>query len=626
MYSYATYTGNGVLTQFTIPCPYLAQAHIHVYVAGVETTDFTINTGTNKVVLEEAPANAVAVKVQRITPRTEAGRVVDFASGAGIPVEDLDNSALQSLYIQQESFDEQALVEERVAEVEEKTDAVDAAVTASQAAAATATTKAAEALASANQAQGFAESIDPESFEPALNKRIPTPTVLAAPARGAVLPGFFKYLKSYRADLAPVIKTVGLGSSVSNGAALLNPTVDAPLPFFTTTLNTYLNRVPIYTLEAHNYGVDGSTVINGVSTAYPAAVAAGHPGKIVLLAYGMNDGQTAQYNAGQTYEGAYTQLAALIDAIVAQGAEAVICTTPHPHTVRNGFAMPGGIAQSYPTAVASPVDDEDLIPPADESVLNIDWQGQSIEVSYRHYRVNEAFRAVAREKGCALIDVERYWFDAVAEYGQDALYDPLELVHPNLFGHQKSYHLAIADFIKTVFDSRNVEIPQVASVAGRFGDVTLAQADINGLKTTSTPAFAGVSINAYASNSFVTGNTFSYVSNFYDGGLGRDVISYGLNYNRRTATVTAPGQTTADLRMEVGSAGVTKVVIGVGLAGAVPTDTVTITPGYHEVAGFSNATGFESLNSAGGIILKAPDGGRWRVLVDNAGALSVVAA
>lgn len=108
-YSYANYTGNGVASQYLIPCPYLAQSHIHVFVAGVELTlgvDFTIDTGTNKVVLSVAPANAALVNVRRITPRATSERTVDFASGAGLKEEDLDNSALQSLYIQQELLDD----------------------------------------------------------------------------------------------------------------------------------------------------------------------------------------------------------------------------------------------------------------------------------------------------------------------------------------------------------------------------------------------------------------------------------------------------------------------------------------------------------------------------------------
>lgn len=110
-YSYVNYTGDGSTTQFTIDIDgYLTPAHIHVYLDDVEKdagVDYTIDSGTNKVVFTGAPASGVNITIRRITPRTVDGRVVDFSAGAGLQEEDLDNSALQSLFINQEILDDQ---------------------------------------------------------------------------------------------------------------------------------------------------------------------------------------------------------------------------------------------------------------------------------------------------------------------------------------------------------------------------------------------------------------------------------------------------------------------------------------------------------------------------------------
>lgn len=106
--SYANYTGDGVTTQYTIPCEYLAQSHLDIKVAGVTQTlgvNYTINTGTNKVVFSVAPTNGATILVRRLTPKATASRVVDFSSGAGLTEENLDTAALAALYIEQELSD-----------------------------------------------------------------------------------------------------------------------------------------------------------------------------------------------------------------------------------------------------------------------------------------------------------------------------------------------------------------------------------------------------------------------------------------------------------------------------------------------------------------------------------------
>ena len=93
-----------------------------------------------------------------------------------------------------------------------------------------------------------------------------------------------------------------------------------------------------------------------------------------------------------------------------------------------------------------------MIPPASTSSITGGFvgDGSSITVSHRSLRVNQAMRQAATDAGVPLIDVERYWFKAVATYGEAALFDAGETVHPNLLGHQQSYWLAIDEFLESM--------------------------------------------------------------------------------------------------------------------------------------------------------------------------------
>jgi len=85
---------------------YLSTSHLKIYINGalygggyvLDDTAKTITLGT------AAPA-AATVLIQRETPKTVAGRVVDFADGSVLTAADLDNANLQNLYIAQEAAD-----------------------------------------------------------------------------------------------------------------------------------------------------------------------------------------------------------------------------------------------------------------------------------------------------------------------------------------------------------------------------------------------------------------------------------------------------------------------------------------------------------------------------------------
>ena len=284
--------------------------------------------------------------------------------------------------------------------------------------------------------------------------RSPMPPV----SLGAAMPRFARRMSQYKYGLGGTfgdIEIMGLGSSVSNGATLANPTVDAPLYHFTTRLAARIDPAGIYTFTPDQRSVGGSAIVQanssgGTAGYFTDAINAGAAPKAVLIAYGMNDFQPSLFNSGQTFPGAARYLRELVRKIKRAGADVIIMTTPHPHTGRQAYSLPESINQAYPEVIAKPVAAEDMTPPASESVVAYLHDGVSIGVDVRFLRGNEMFRQVAFEEGCALIDVEPFWFDALASIGVDNLYDAGESVHPNLTGHSASYHRAIDMFVDSL--------------------------------------------------------------------------------------------------------------------------------------------------------------------------------
>lgn len=87
---------------FAFSIPYLSRDHIHVFVNGQNTEDFSFLL--SQVVRLDTPASADdVIRVRRVTPIAEA--IVDYADGSLLGEEDLDATALQSLYIAQELSD-----------------------------------------------------------------------------------------------------------------------------------------------------------------------------------------------------------------------------------------------------------------------------------------------------------------------------------------------------------------------------------------------------------------------------------------------------------------------------------------------------------------------------------------
>lgn len=275
----------------------------------------------------------------------------------------------------------------------------------------------------------------------------------------ASLPRFFDKWRAYRHDLQAPLKIVGFGSSVGVGATLPDAATQAPVKFFTGVFKAKVDPGSLFNIVSSNQSVNGSTV-NDFPAAWAASLAAGDIPDLAFFAYGMNDGAVATYNNGQTFPGFYTAFRNAILTAKAAGADVVICTTPHPAVVTYAgslYFMPPGIAQIYPTEVAATPTPEQLQPPASLSNVTADFLGNGVPITlaHRHLRVNQAMRDLASEFGCVLLDVERYWAEAIQKYqistgsatdAESTLFNASEVVHPNLLGHQLSYHKAATDF------------------------------------------------------------------------------------------------------------------------------------------------------------------------------------
>jgi len=100
-YSTVTHIGNGSITNFSVPFPYLSKEDISVKNNGVDASYSWVNDSLISQAV--APAAGVEVTITRSTPKTEPS--VAIPDGAILTGEMLRGQALQTLYIAQELFD-----------------------------------------------------------------------------------------------------------------------------------------------------------------------------------------------------------------------------------------------------------------------------------------------------------------------------------------------------------------------------------------------------------------------------------------------------------------------------------------------------------------------------------------
>jgi hypothetical protein len=100
-----TYTFGAGTGSLTGGLKFLSTDHVTVKVNGTSTS-FTSPTGHGTFTITGmVPVGGESIVVSRVTPATEAGRVVNFEDLSHVRQSDLDNSSLQLLYLAQEGLD-----------------------------------------------------------------------------------------------------------------------------------------------------------------------------------------------------------------------------------------------------------------------------------------------------------------------------------------------------------------------------------------------------------------------------------------------------------------------------------------------------------------------------------------
>ena len=99
------YTGNGTLTNYTIPFTYRTASDVVVTVAGTVlnlTTHYSFPSAST-ISFVTAPASGAAIVLRRNT--SQDARIVDYAAGSVLKESDLDNDSIQGFNMAQEAID-----------------------------------------------------------------------------------------------------------------------------------------------------------------------------------------------------------------------------------------------------------------------------------------------------------------------------------------------------------------------------------------------------------------------------------------------------------------------------------------------------------------------------------------
>lgn len=251
------------------------------------------------------------------------------------------------------------------------------------------------------------------------------------------------------------LRIASVGSSVGNAAACFQPQQVCPLASLSRQLknalaaNGYANDI-----QTINRCVDGSVMIQQyqkladlvmpVDPAFPNRE--GQQIDAVLVVSGMNDGQTGNWNAGQTFTLFQSKLQEIFTLANTYGFDVLIATTPHPVLYQSGWSLPVGYPVNYPP----PPNDGVAYPLPADSIVLFDVPGRPgkrVWGSYRHEECNKAMRLAASNRGGVLIDAGAAYFKLVDDFGEAAAYTYPEKVHPNEWAHRMTYGKAIAKVI-----------------------------------------------------------------------------------------------------------------------------------------------------------------------------------
>jgi len=97
-----SYTGDGSSNDWTVTFGYLKKSHVKLFVAGIEDPTFTWIDGAS-IAATSVPGSGAEVLITRTTPRDEL--VYEIPNSGTYKGADLNNQALQALYIAAEGYD-----------------------------------------------------------------------------------------------------------------------------------------------------------------------------------------------------------------------------------------------------------------------------------------------------------------------------------------------------------------------------------------------------------------------------------------------------------------------------------------------------------------------------------------
>lgn len=351
----------------------------------------------------------------------------------------------------------------------------------------------------------------------------------------ALFPRLMAKLSAYRHGVAGYqseYRIWGFGSSVGNGATIGgNDSAFTPVAKFFEYLNNTVNRSGLYPFTLSNKSVDGSSINDFLLRDWAAATSGGIYPDLAVFAYGMNDFPTALYNAGASFgeNGFKERLRRAIRTVKEAGGDVVLMTSPHPHLGRFNWSMPSQVPQIWPSSSPAPVSDANIIPSAANSTVDIQWKGKTIKLAVRFLRGNDAMRQVAVEEECVLLDAEKFWMDALAKYGEDALFDDGQIVHPNYLGHASSYQSASKLFFDAM-DNNGLILP----APNRNPTLT-----VGGTALYPNPATADVDLMAIGTRQLAHARRDKFSRILEQ--LSQDGIATSYSYTSQEPTVSSPG-------------------------------------------------------------------------------------
>lgn len=278
---------------------------------------------------------------------------------------------------------------------------------------------------------------------------------------------------------AVVVTSVGAGGSVT-GIKISNypgTLTDADSNTDTTCVNVpgtgfaTINGPPANAAISEQTGTGSGLTVN--------VTALGYKPTVVLMQYQMNDAGPLEYNSGQTVGGYTTAMSNLLSLVQNYPADAVVFTSHHSSVVLSGSSqwawntsIPCDLSDFMTTCDPSSSGNTSVVNQTTSvSTLDPVGLGTSITLASRMQVLNDRARALAQHFGASVIDIEKYWEEAMecgsattnlcqgtnpngvawTSYGSqseaETAYFTVAGPHINTLGASLSYWPAIRDFV-----------------------------------------------------------------------------------------------------------------------------------------------------------------------------------